>query len=694
MPAVTLTANPSAIASGGTSTLAWNATNSTACAASGGWSGNLAVSGSQSTAALSATTAFSMVCTGPGGTSPTATATVTLTNNALTVAPAIAALAASQSTTFTATGATGSAVTWSVDGVAGGNSAVGTVDANGLYTAGTAPGTHTVLATGVSDASQSGAATAAVTDLAGVYTYHNDLGRDGVNAREYALTPANVNTGTFGKQAVCPVDGAIYAQPLWVADVVVGGVTHNVVYVVTQHDSLYAFDADAAPCTQLWSVSLVDTAHGAAAGETSVPNSLLGFGLGDIQPEVGITSTPVIDPATGTLYLAAKSVDSTHTNFYLRLHAIDITSGAEQPQSPVLVSGTYPSNSGTVTFDPHNQAQRPGLALVNGVVYVAFGSHEDFPTFYGWLMGYAYTSASGFTQTAVFNTSPNNAYASLWMSGAAPSADADGYLYVVTGNGNFDANNGAAPNNDYGDSLLKLSVSATSVPVTSALQVSQFFAPTTPGATADQDFGAGGAAVLADITGSTHPKVLLTGGKLGQLYEVDRTALGGSPGAPLQDDYIQGIYATGGYWNGTFYIAGNTGAMSAYPLDPTTSLLAAAPSSVSAAHFGTGTYVIGSTPSISANGTFDGIVWGLDNANFCGADSPACAAAVLHAYDATNLATELWNSGLVAADNAGNAVKFTVPTVANGHVYVGTRGASTGTSTPTAGELDIYGLKH
>jgi hypothetical protein len=702
IPTALLTATPPAVPSGGASTLAWSSTNAASCMASGAWGGARLSSGTQSTGPLAASTTYSLVCTGPGGTSTAATATVT----PMTVSPTLVGLTVSQAQQITATVPGGGLAAWTVDGVAGGNAAVGLIDATGLYTAGTAPGTHTILATSQADSTLSATAVAAVTDLAGVYTYHNDPGRDGANVQEYALTPATVTGGKFGKLASCAVDGAIYGQPLWVANLAVSGVKHNAVFVATQHDSLYAFDADSSACAQIWSsVSLVDTAHGANAGETSVPTNvnlpLVGGGNGDIQPEIGVTSTPVIDPANGILYVLAKSVNAGHTIFYQRLHAIDLASGAEKTGSPVLISGTYPGTgdgTSTVTFDPQQEGQRPGLALVNGTVYIAWAGHGDFTPFYGWMMGYTYNGSS-FTQSAVFNTAPNTPYqavpaatggAGIWMSGAAPAADSNNNLYVLTGNGPFDADMLSTPHNDYGDSMLQLNT---------ALTVSQYFTPTNqalwyPG---DTDFGSGGA-LIADLpAGSPVPHLIIGGGKDTHFYVLNRDALGGfGDGNAIQVLFAGGaIHGTGAFWNDFFYISGEGGPLNAFSVTPTSPQpLSVNPVWSSPNHFARG----GGTASISAAANSNGIAWVLDNGNFCTNDSPGCGAAVLYAYDATNVSTLLWNSGAapLGADQAGNAVKFTVPTIANGKIYIGTRGNNTTgsqSSTTIPGELDIYGLK-
>jgi len=610
----------------------------------------------------------------------------------VTVSPAVAAITQAQTQQYTATVSGGGAVTWTVDGVAGGNATVGTIGPSGLYAPGTAPGAHTLVATSVAYPSVAGSAVAAVTTLPGVYTYRDDAARDGVNSLEYALTPGTVTTASFGKLFSCAVDGAVYGQPLWVANLAINGTKHNVVLVATEHDSLFAFDADANPCVQLWSASLIDAAHGGAAGETPVPSGvpgyLVGLGEGDITPEVGVTGTPVIDPGSGILYVVAKSVNAAHTAFYQRLHAIDLASGNDKSGSPVVVSGTYPGigDGGTVdTFNPQTQNQRPGLALVNGVVYIAWSAHEDAPPWYGWVMGYAYNGTS-FSQAAVFNAAPNGSGAGVWMGGGAPAADSNGNLYAVTGNGTFDAANGGLPDNDFGESLLQLS---------GALAVDQYFTPSDAATDngGDLDFGAGGAAVLADLpAGSPVPHLIMCGGKDQTLYVLNRDALGGfGDGFAVQKiPFGYRIYATGAYWNSNFYLAGVKGPLTAYALNSSVPQLNVTASSAHVYGFP------GSSPSVSASGTQNGIVWTLDNSQYCTSNAPGCGPAVLYAHDAANVGTLIWDSAEVAADAAGNAVKFAVPTIANGKVYVGTRGNNTGGvygSSTISGELDVYGLR-
>jgi hypothetical protein len=532
-----------------------------------------------------------------------------------------------------------------------------------------------------------------VTDLAGIYTYHNDLSRDGANTQEYALNTSSVSTTSFGKLFSCTVDGAVYAQPLWVANLIVGGSAHNVVFVATAHDGLFAVDADNSSCQILWSVNLIDTNHGANSGETTVPSGatgyLVGHGSGDITPETGVIGTPVIDATTNTLYVVSKSVSADQMTFYQRLHAIDLLSGNEKPGSPVLIAATYPGtgdNASTDTFDPRYELQRAGLALVNGTLYIAFASHEDAPPYYGWVLGYTY-NGSAFIQTSVLNVTPNVQSGGIWMGGGAPAADSDGNLYLITGNGGFDATNGSAPNNDYGDSLLQVS---------SALSVLSYYTPSDQAQddSSDHDFGSGGTAILADLPGEPITHLIIGGGKDGTLYVLNRDNLGGYD--VNSNRFVQavalgyGIFSTGAYWNQMFYIAGLGGPLSAYVLNPAVPSFSLGSSSSTTFGFP------GSTPSVSALGTADGVVWALDNSQYCTSQSHGCGPAILHAYDANNTATELWNSAMVGADAGGNAVKFAVPTIANGKVYIGTRGNNTGGaygSTGVSGELDVYGLK-
>ena len=287
-----------------------------------------------------------------------------------------------QQFTATVTGLGSTVVTWSVDGVDGGNAGAGTISTTGVYSPPATAGTHVVVATSGSDPSRSASASVAVTDLAGVTTQRYGTDRTGVNLSEYALTPAVLAThGAFGKLFSCAVDGPIYGQPLWVANLAIGGGTHNVVFVVTQHATVYAFDADAAPCRQYWKVSLLP------AGETPVPAADTGE-TGDVPGEFGITGTPVIDLARGTLYVVATSKAAGPVYWY-RLNALDVATGSARAGSPAVTAATV---SGVV-FDPRYHMQRPGLLLANNTVYIAFGSHGDIQPYSGWLLGYDATHA-------------------------------------------------------------------------------------------------------------------------------------------------------------------------------------------------------------------------------------------------------------------------------------------------------------
>jgi hypothetical protein len=642
--------------------------------------------------------------------------TVASSSISIAISPRAAALTLGQTISLSVTTNDPAGVTWSLTPAGGSFAPV--QSANGTRTTFTAPGTagtYTITATSITNPAQSNTVALGVTDLAGVFTYRNDGARDAVNAQEYALTAAgsggtggSVGTATFGKLFSCIADGAVYAQPLWAANLTINGAVHNVVFVASAHDSLYAFDADANPCVQLWSVSLIDTAHGANSGEVTVPSGttghLVGVGYGDITPEVGVIGTPVIDSSSGTLYVVSKSMDPTGTNFYQRLHAIDVTTGSEKAHSPVLIQGTYPGTGDkttTTTFSARQENQRAGLALINGTVYVAWAAHEDASPYYGWLMGYTYGS-SGFTQASVLNVTPNVQYGGIWMGGGAPSVDANGHLYVITGNGGFDATSSSAPNNDYGDSLLQLSVAPNPTTPSAAFTVSQYFTPEDQASddSGDQDFGAGGAAVLANVTsGAGTVGVVVGGGKDGSLYILNQAVLGGfnSSDATAWQKITTGyhIFSTVSMWNDTIYLGPFNGPLTSYALQTTTtpSRFVQQAQATDPAIFG----FPGPSPAISATGTTNGVVWALDNSQYCTNQSQSCGPAVLHAYDATSLA-ELWNSSMAAggADTAGNAVKFTVPAIANGKVYIGTRGNNTGGalgSTSVAGELDVYGLQ-
>jgi hypothetical protein len=382
--------------------------------------------------------------------------------------------------------------------------------------------------------------------------------------------------------------------------------------------------------------------------------------------------------------------------FYQRLHALDLASGAERAGSPIAVTANYLADNGTsVAFSQQQENQRAGLALVGGTVYIGWGSHEDALPWYGWLMGYSYNGAA-FTQQSVLNVAPNTAESGIWMGGGAPSADSNGHLYVITGNGPFDAANTSGTTDDYGDSFLQLMPGAGQ----SGIGVSSFFTPSDQSYdnTNDKDFGSGGSALVLNLSGTgtagNPAHLVVGGGKDGALYVLNGDQMGGSgDGNAVQKiDLGSGIFTTSAFWNNTLYIAPVGSAMLAYSFDSTTLQFGSAASSMSISTFG----FPGSGPAVSASGTSNGIVWAINSHSYCTPRSQACGPALLHAYLASDLGTELWNSSMVAGDAAGNAVKFTVPTVANGKVYIGTRGNNIGgidSSTTVPGELDVYGLK-
>lgn len=570
-------------------------------------------------------------------------------------------------------------VAWSVDGVAGGNVQAGSISISGLYTPPSGAGAHTITAASVADTGRSASAVIAVTDHPGVFTYRYNLARDGTNTQEYGLTPSNVNTTTFGKLFSCSTDGNVYTQPLWAPNLSINRTTRNVVFVATQHDSLYAFDADASPCVQIWQANLLDAAHGGTAGETPVPTVDVGSGSQDIQPEIGVTGTPVIDPTSNTLYVVSKS-EGPAGNFHQRLHALNLTTGNERFGGPVTISPSVLGNGdgssgGNLPFNPQTENQRCALALVNGVVYIAWASHEDVDPYHGWMIGY---NAATLTQAAVFNATANGSRAGIWMSGGAPAADTSGNLFLSTGNGTFDATSATSPNNDFGDSILKISPS---------LSVADWFTPFNQSVlqSNDLDLGAGGILLLPDqSSGPIH--LLVTGGKEGKLYLLNRDGLGNFCTSCTRTDtnVIQSfaatnaIFGTPAFWQNGLYLGGVSDKLSLFSWNPATGELNPTPASQSSLTYG----FPGTSPSISSQGSSNGIVWAIDSSQF-GVPKNAGGPAVLHAYDASNLATELWNSSQAAnsRDQAGPAVKFTIPIVANGKVYVGTRNT-----------IDVYGL--
>jgi hypothetical protein len=504
-----------------------------------------------------------------------------------------------------------------------------------------------------------------------VLTNRYDNQRDGLNSSEVTLTTANVNSHSFGKLFADPLDGNEYAQPLYVPGVSVNGATHNVVYVATENDSVYAFDADTNG-PPLWRTSFINPTNGITTvpdGDVSEKNALPG--CVDINPQYGITSTPVIDPDSNTIYVVANTDDNGTQNY--RLHALDITTGQEKFGGPVLIQASVPGSgddndgNGNVLFDATQELQRPGLLLANGVVYIAFGSHCDLDPWHGWLLGY---TASGLSQVYVYNTTGNGGEGAIWGAGTGPSTDASGDIYFSTGNGTFDSS--ITPPVDMGNAFLRLGVR------NGVFGMVDYFVPSDQAAldSEDYDLGSGGVMILPDQpTGPTH--LLVNAGKNGTIILANRDDLGQynttadnvpweiqSPSSNILN------WSTPAYWNGNIYFIMSKDVPRSFTLSNAT---------LTAASVGTHTFpFLGGQPVISSNGNTNAILWTLENKG----SKVTTGAGMLHAWNALNLTSELYNSDQNGAtDVPGLSIKFSVPTVANGKVYVGSQT-----------ELDVYGL--
>jgi len=604
-------------------------------------------------------------------TTKSGSANITVTQGVLNVGvtPRRASTTTSQTVQFTANVTNDPqnlGVTWQVDGNNGGSAASGTISNTGLYTPGTQPGAHSVTAVSNANASITASALMAVTDLVGVYTHHNDAARTGQNLKEYGLTPATVNSSSFGRLFSCPVDGFVYAEPLWVANLNVGGVTRNVVFVATEHDSIYALDADSASCIQLWQVSFLGPNV-----TTLGPSDLQGNT--DITPEIGVTSTPVIDPASNTIYVMPKTKETAGTVngqacstaspcFVHRLHALDLATGTEKFNGPVVISAT--------NFSPFAHLQRPALLLNNNTVYIGFGSHGDHCTYQGWVMGYNATSLAQQFVRPLTNPAPNQGCmrGGVWMSGAGPAVDSSGNVYVSTGNGNYD---GA---NNFGDTAVKLSPTGSILDWFTPFNQSVFNAN-------DIDLASSGLIILPSSVGSAaHPNLAIATGKVAILYLLDigTPAPGGTkmgkfnsssnndvqeviPVPPPNTTLLDGgNYGVPAYWNGNIYTTGQNFPLSQFQI--ANGVIATPQSSTSSNMFPPR----GGIPSVSANGITGGVVWIVDYSGWQN-NTPA----LLDAYDATNVGSLLYSSPTSGANAAGPAVKWSVPTVANGKVYVG-----------------------
>jgi hypothetical protein len=502
-----------------------------------------------------------------------------------------------------------------------------------------------------------------------VTTYHNDNLRSGQNLHETILTQALVQQNTFGKLFSQPVDGQIYAQPLVISNLkITGQGTHTAVFVATENDSVYAFDGNSDTgknANPLWHVNFTNPAEGI----TTVPSS--DYGTTAISPQVGITGTPVIDPTNSTLYVVAATKEN--GTYVQRLHALSVTTGAEQFGGPVVISATVKgtgSNSlgGKLAFDPFRSNQRPGLLLLNGSVFITWASHgleDEFP-YHGWVIAYNETTLK---QAGALCFTANGDQGGIWQSGDAPAADTLGNIFLLTGNGTFDANTGGV---DYGMSYVKISTKGN-------LKVADYFTPYNEylESSEDLDLGSGGA-LLLPYQGGTYPDLGIGAGKDGTMYVVNRNNMGhfNSSGNTQIVESIanafagHSIYSAPAYWQGYLYFWGTNDVLRIFQMQ--SGLVSTSPIATGATTFGSP----GATTEISSNGAGNGIVWALDPTGY-----PTAAPAVLHAINATT-AVELYNSTQAGTrDTAGAAIKFTPPTVANGKVYV-----------PTAVELDVYGL--
>jgi hypothetical protein len=490
-----------------------------------------------------------------------------------------------------------------------------------------------------------------------VITYHYDNGRNGQNLSETVLTPANVNSTQFGKKGEFTVDGHVDAQPLYLSQVAIGGQKKNVLYVATEHGSVYAFDADSisgTTSTFLWKITTL------GSGETTSDNR----GCGQVSPEIGITATPVIDRSRNAIYVVAMSKNSSGT-YFQRIHALDLTTGQELFGGPKNITASYPgtgdnSSGGNVVFDPKQYKERPGLLQINGTIYTTWSSHCDARPYTSWVMAF---SADTLAETSVLNLVPNGSEGGIWMAGTAPAADAAGNIYFLEGNGDFDTTlnaQGFPANGNCGNCFVKLSASG-------GLALADYFTPhnTVSESNADQDLGSGGAIALPDVqdSGGNIKHLSVGAGKDSIIYVVDRDAMGKfNAGTDQIHQEISGqlgggVFSMPAFFNNTVYYGAVGAALKAFPV--TNAKLAGTPSSQSTHHFG----YPGTTPSISANGATKGIVWAIENGG-----------AVLYAYDATDLTKELYNSNQAANNRdhfSGN--KFITPMIVNGKVYVGTQ---------------------
>jgi hypothetical protein len=496
-----------------------------------------------------------------------------------------------------------------------------------------------------------------------VLTAQYDNFRTGADLHETVLKPSNVNTHNFGKLFSRTVDGDVFAQPLYVPSLAIAGKgKRNVVFVATEHDSVYAFDANGTRDTPLWKTSFVDLQRGMTT--LTEQDVLCPF----ITPEVGITPTPVIDAASRTMYVLARTKE--HDVFVQKLHALDITNGKEKPGSPVVISARVRGSGdgsvdGKISFDPLRENPRAALLLVGGEVYLTWASSCDVRPYHGWVMAY---DAHTLRQRAVLNTSPDGGDAGIWQSDAGMAADDEGNLYIATGNGDF---NGAMPGGrDFGDSVLKLRLEGQK------LVVHDYFTPFNQKVmdAKDWDLGSQGPVLLPKQSG-VHPHLLVVAGKEGKLYLLDRDKLGkfqeGADRQIVQSIKVKDAYGAAAYWNGHIFFTDRSDVTRDFAIENGLLKMKGMTARMSSP---------GATPIVSANGTKDAILWVVSTKEWNEAhmDRPA----VLHAYDAEDITHELYSSEQKSErDRADMTIRFAIPTIADGHLFIGARG-----------RLDIYGL--
>jgi len=515
-----------------------------------------------------------------------------------------------------------------------------------------------------------------------VLTWRYDLTHAGQNTNETALTPSNVNVDSFGKLFSMSVDSTVYSLPLYVPGLKMSdGQVHNVLFVSTSNDSIYAFDADSnggANANPIWQASLLTPAHGAGAGATAVPWE--DTGSPDVAPTIGITGTGTIDPATNTLYVVANTKEN--GAYFSRLHAIDIITGAEQPNSPVNITATAAgtgngSSGGQLTFSALWENQRSALNYYNGYVYFGYGAHGDNGPWHGWLFAY---NATTLQQTAALCLSPNGDGAGIWESGAGMPIDSDapgGRMFVATGNGTHSTYPPFSANTELGQSIVDFSLANGGITPTDAFTSFNYQTLN------DHDFdqGSGGVLMVPDQAGP-NPHILVQAGKEGRILILNRDSLGGyMPGGTSNTNALQdipgemvsgnGLWNTPAYWNGNVYLWGSKSVPMLFPL--TNGVMSTTPSSQSAitSDFPSPSF------SVSSNGTQNGIAWAVRNDQF-NTNGPA----VLYAWDATDLTNTIYESDTNSARDAGGpANKFSIPIVTNGKVYVAAHG-----------QVDVYGL--